>query len=169
MNKKLRYSSEKIKALCVELNRKRENFKIAQWEWKDIKKLLKDIGLPHDEGFVSEAIRQGIFVKEGTARNITYRFCKEPMHYTTLEDVFNARRAKQKEIQSERKRKSEIKEKKEHLNTALKNVVDEAVLRSVLTERGFVVEGESFYDENTLIRIAKVLGYKVAKINKIYL
>lgn len=167
--KKLRYSSENIKALCVELNRKRENFKIARWERKDIKNILKDIGLPHDEGFVSETIKQGIFVKEGTARNITYRFCKDPIHYTTLEDVFNARRSKQKEAQNEKKRKSEIKEKKQHLDSAFKNVVNESLLCSVLQEQGIIVEGESFYDANTLIRIAKVIGYKVCKINKIYL
>jgi len=167
--KKLRYTAETIKKLCIELNRKRENFKIAQWERKDIKKLLKDVGLPHDEGFVSEAIKNGIFVKEGTARNVMYRFCKEPIHYTVLEDVFNARRSKQKEAQNERKKKSEVKKKNQLLDSALKGVVKEDLLCSVLTERGYVVEGKSFYDENTLIRIAKVIGYKVAKVNKIYL
>ena len=167
--KKLRYSSESIKTLCIELNKKRENFRIARWERKDIKKLLKDVGLPHDEGFVSEAIKQGIFIKEGTARNITYRFCKDPIHYTTLEDVFNARRSKQKKAQNERKKKSEVKKKNQLLDSALKGVVKEDLLCSVLTERGYVVEGESFYDENTLIRIAKVVGYKIAKVNKIYL
>jgi hypothetical protein len=167
--KKLRYSSENIKALCVELNRKRESFKTHQWERKDLEKLMKDIGLPHDPAFITEMVKQGIFVKKGSGKEFVYQFCKDPIHHTVLENVFYVRRTKIKEIQNEKKRKSEIKEKKQHLDSAFKNVVNESLLCSVLQEQGIIVEGESFYDENTLVRIAKVCGYKVCKINKVYL